>query len=527
MNLTGSLESAIAYYAELQRESTSAEIWQRIQRRLCQTDLFYLLVYVFGRVDMLHPWLFARCREVQSDPDGYLDLWARGHYKSTIITYALTIQDVLRNPEITIGIFAHTKAIAKDFLRQIKRELELNQTLKDLFPDILHQDPVADAEKWSEDIGLIVKRKSNPKECTIEGHGLIDGQPTGKHFKLRIYDDVVTSTAVSTPEQMRKCIDALDLSDNLGMEGGTRRMIGTRYKMGDAYEEMQQRGVFKVRLYPATDNGRSDGDPVFLSEDEWDDRVKNQSPAILAAQMLQNPLAEDSVIFQSDWFNLWPHDKELPAFEMVFLSLDGAISEKTTADYSCLLAIGLFKASVDSPKFSIMILDCFMERVAYPALRDECISQYQNKFGKNSKSVDGFIIEDKSSGSALIPDLRKAGVTVYPYNPGALDKVSRANLVSPLVRDGYVWLPESRKPSRKGMVMGWLSEAYEQWTYYPSTKHDDAVDSLCQAIAVLDKIGYLRGRALPPKKETYWQKQASGTYSGDKVATGYYQQDII
>lgn len=517
LELPNTLDSAIAYYRDLQKSAANDEVWKRIQRKLCQNDLFYLLVYILGRIDAVHPWIFARCREVQADPNGHLDLWSRGHYKSTVITFALTIQDILNNPEVTIGIFAHTKAIAKDFLRQIKRELEINQTLKDLFPDILYQDPESEALKWSEDVGLIVKRKSNPKECTIEGHGLVDGQPTGKHFKIRIYDDVVTSTAVSTPEQMRKTIDALDLSDNLGMEGGIRRMIGTRYKLGDAYEEMQKRGVVKVRLYPATDNGRVDGSPVFLSQKDWDERVKNQSPGILAAQMLQNPLAEDSVIFQPDWFRLWPADKQYPVFDAVFDSLDGAFSIKDTADDSCLITLGLFKAMEGSPKYSVMVLDCFMEKIAYPDLRDEILSKNGNKYGLNDKSVDGVIVEDKASGSALIPDLRRAGVAVHSYNPGRLDKIARAHLVSHLLRDGYVWLPESRQPSRKGYPMSWLSKAHEQWLYFPNVAHDDAVDSLVQALIILDKMGYLRGKIVPPREQTYWQKRSIGSYSGDNI----------
>src|SRR5690606_16861901 len=109
-------------------------------------------------------------------PDGFLDLWAREHYKSTIITFGLTVQDILRShgadledpPELTIGIFSHTRPIAKSFLRQIKQEFEGNSKLKALFPDVLYANPHRDSPKWSEDDGIVVKRKSNRREATVE-----------------------------------------------------------------------------------------------------------------------------------------------------------------------------------------------------------------------------------------------------------------------------------------------------------------------------------------------------------------------
>ncbi len=120
-------------------------------RRLCREDLFFLILCGCKRLDINRDWLFERCWEIQDQPDGYLDLWARDHYKSTIITYGKTIQDILINPEETIVIFSHTRPIAKAFLYQIKTEFEQNTFLKSYFPDILFAEPQKESLRWSLD----------------------------------------------------------------------------------------------------------------------------------------------------------------------------------------------------------------------------------------------------------------------------------------------------------------------------------------------------------------------------------------
>lgn len=328
--------------------------WQEAERWLGQTDLFYLMTRLLRRMDVDRDWLFDRCREVQAEPDGYLDLWAREHYKSTLITFGLTIQEIINNPEVTIGIFSHTRPIAKGFLQQIKREFEDNEILKWLYSDILFANPSKDAPKWSEDGGLIVKRKGNPKEATIEAHGLVDGQPTSKHFSLRVYDDVVTRESVTSPEMVQKTTDAWDLSQNLGTVDGKVRTIGTRYSLYDTYATMLSRGAVIPRIHAATHNGRMDGRPVFFTESQWRDKLRNSSRSILASQQLQNPMADEAATFQPQW--LRSYDVR-PRTLNVYIMGDPSRGQHSKSDNTAIAVVGIASTGV---KF---LLDGFCHRM--------------------------------------------------------------------------------------------------------------------------------------------------------------------
>jgi phage terminase large subunit-like protein len=440
-------------------------------KNLCQIDLFFLLVYGLARADADRDWIFDRCREVQFAPNDRLDLWAREHYKSTIITFALTIQNILNNPGITVGIFSHTRPTSKAFLRQIKREFEGNETLKDLFPEILWADPQSQAPKWSEDDGLVVKRKSNPKESTLEAHGLVDGMPTGRHFELLVYDDVVTEKSVTSPDMMAKTLDALSLSYNLGSQGGLRRFVGTRYHFNDAYKAVMDRGTATPRLYPATIDGTVDGEPVLLTPDQLAAKRRDQGPYIFACQMLQDPRADEAQGFVETWIKYY--DDHHGATEMNrYILCDPAGEKKKSNDYTAAWVVGL------APDKNIYLLDIVRDRLNLTQ-RADLIFKWHRKwqpydvgYEKYGLMADIEHMEDRMERENYRFDIKQLG--------GSQPKNDRIRRLIPDFEQGRIYMPKTLyKTDYEGIARELINVFIEEeYKAFPVSIHDDMLDAL-------------------------------------------------
>ena len=262
-------------------------------RAFIQKDLFFIVYFVLKIPNANHPFVVQACKDVMKGPKTKtVDLWAREHFKSTIITTAETIQDILNNPEERIAIFSYVKPIAVAFLRQIKQIFEKSDLLKACFPDVLYQDPQKESDKWSDD-GFLVKRTGFAKELTLEAYGLTEGMPTSRHYTKRIYDDIVTLDLVQSPEMMEKVKENFDMSLNLGSDGDRERVIGTYYHHSDPLVYIVNKKdpdgnlIYETRVKPATDDGTPNGKSVLLSEEKLAEKKAN--PRTFYTQQLLDP----------------------------------------------------------------------------------------------------------------------------------------------------------------------------------------------------------------------------------------------
>jgi predicted phage terminase large subunit-like protein len=198
---------------------------------------------------------------------------------------------------------------------------------------------------------------------------------------------------------------------------------------------------------------------------------------------------EESGIVKREMIKLWPTNKEFPKFEYILQSYDCATSEKTINDPTAAATWGVFKPT-DGP-MSVLLIDCWQDRLQYPDLRPKVQDEYEVVYGegKDRKRVDLILVEDKSAGIQLIQDLQRAHLPVRAYNPGGADKLQRLNIVSSLFARGRVWMPESSQ--RPGYVRDWAEPLLSQLCSFPDTTHDDFVDATTQALRFLRDAGFI------------------------------------
>jgi phage terminase large subunit-like protein len=486
--------AAIEWYRQVLNKAAakSEDHILQAKARLSKSDLFYLLTVTCKRKDLDNDWLFDRAREVQAQPYDHVDLWARWHYKSTLKTFGLNVMEILNDPEITIGLFSDTNKVAKPFLRQIKVELETNDDLKAQFPDILWANPQKQAPKWSEEDGIVVKRKGNPKESTVEAFGLIDGQPTGRHFRKLDYDDVVTEETIGTPEQIEKVKRRLRMSFNLGAGENTRRsMTGTRYHMFDAYRMVMDEGIFQARIHAATDDGKDTGSPVFMSPAMLLKVRKDLGPYVFGSQMLLNPVADAAQSFKLEWLQYWPAKSDANLTKLMIVDPAGS-KKRRGNDFTSMWVFGY---GADE---KWRVLDYVRDRLNL-AERTRHVFALHRKWRPSVVGYEEYGLQADIEHMEEKQDELNYRFSITPLG-GKLAKEERIKRLVPTFEQGRMLLPAGgivRVDHRGHSVDVIRSFREEEYLAFPVLAHDDGLDSMSRIHDAEMKVAPPQPDALP------------------------------
>jgi predicted phage terminase large subunit-like protein len=176
-----------------------------------------------------------------------------------------------------------------------------------------------------------------------------------------------------------------------------------------------------------------------------------------SGQYQQRPVPLGGGMIKQHWFLRFDRLNP-PSFDRIVQSWDTASTPGTLGDFSVCTTWAIARDRY-------YLLDVFRERLGYPELKQAVVEQAR------LFRPDSVLIEDKSSGTALIQDLRAAGVrNVEAYKPKG-DKIIRMHAQTATIKSGFVFVPEEAH---------WVDEYLNEMTSFHYGKHDDQVDSTSQ-----------------------------------------------
>ena len=187
-----------------------------------------------------------------------------------------------------------------------------------------------------------------------------------------------------------------------------------------------------------------------------DEKRKDLGEYGYAAQFDQRPAPLAGGMIKKGWFNLV--DEFPMSFSKIICSWDTASKANAGADLSACSVWGVRNNGY-------YLLKLFEKRMEYPELKAKVLQMHQDT------ESDSILIEDKSSGMALIQDLRHdTNIPIVAINP-INDKIARMSSASTEIEGGNVYL-------KTGDM--WVEDFIEYMSIYPNVSKMDMGDSISQ-----------------------------------------------
>ena len=331
----------------------------------------------------------------------------------------------------------------------------------------------------------------------------VGGRATGEHPDFKICDDPHSSLQAQSDAERGRALEWFDGTlSTRGVSRGARTIVVMQrlhekdisgHILDDigGYEHL----CLPMRYIPGKTAHKEDprtkaGEllwPALFNDDTTIILQKRLGEYGAAGQLQQQPSPPGGGILKTDNLKIWHADDPMPSFQFILQAYDTAFTEKTTGDPTACTVWGVFSWK---NRQCAMLLDCWAEHLGYPELRAKVVEEWGSLYGGNpkdplakAKRADLLLIEEKGSGISLIQDLRRSGIGVRTYNPGRMDKVSRAHQFAPILELGVVYIPESKKS--RGEVMSWAKPLISQMEKFPNAAHDDLVDTTTMAFLYL------------------------------------------
>jgi len=413
----------------------------------------------------------------------------RGHAKSTAITHAYTLANVLFRERSYVIIVSATEGNAVEFLGNIKTEIKENSDLIELFGiSKIIKDSEAELIVQFDD-GESFRIIAKGAEQKVRGRNW-----RGKRPDLIVVDDLEEDEQVMNQDRREKLkkwfknalVPALS-------RHGIIRVVGTILHMDSLLESLMPAIGAKttkedgLKMYSTKPNqswkalryrAHNEDFSLVLWPEMWDAdllRAKRQEyvedgfPEGYSQEYLNYPIDESTSFFQrADFVPIKNHTENLD----YYVSADFAISEKERADYTVLAIAGVNSAG------RIKIVDIRRGRWNSLDIIDEMFS-VQKRYKPELFTVESEKIQ-KAIGPFLQAEMHKRGVylNLNLLTP-TKDKQSRARSFNARMRAGGVEFDVDAP---------WFPTLQNELLRFPRDRHDDQVDALAWLGLSLDKL---------------------------------------
>ncbi len=399
------------------------------------------------------------------------------HGKSELVTVRYATWSLERHPEVRIIIGGYNQFIANIFSRKIKRIAHARIEMG--------KDRVA-VEEWQTAAGGGVRAVG------------VGGGVTGQGGDLIIIDDPIKSRAEAESEAYRDSVWNWYTNDLYTRRepGAKMIIIQTRWHQDDlagrilASEDGPNWTVINLPAEAEVNDplGRQEGEA--LCPERFDLPALAGIKTVLGtygyqALYQQRPAPSGGGIVKLSWFRRY----RTPPAEVVRI-----VQSWDTAQKAGELHDPWVCTTWQEAPQGYFLLDVYRKRMEYPEGKRAAMSLAE----KWKPHV--ILIEDKSSGQSLIQELRneRKNLPILAVDP-ASDKVTRMSVETPILEAGRVWLPESA---------AWLLEYEAELSGFPTSTHNDQVDSTSQFLA------WMRMRSGPIAYETVTSRASLGPGRG-------------
>jgi predicted phage terminase large subunit-like protein len=398
----------------------------------------------------------------------------RGSAKSTILTMSYPIWAVVgRQQKKFVLIASQTQYQARVHLTNIKRELESNELLANDMGPFIEQ-----REEWGSTSLYIPKY--NARITAISTEQSVRGIRHGAHRPdLIIADDVEDMASVKTREGRNKTFDWY-----------TSEIIpaGDTYTKRIAVGNLLHEDSLLMRLKERIENHEIDGiyrewpivrSGVSLWPGKYPDKVainnlrRNVGNKIAWEReyMLRIIPDEDQVI-DARWMQYYdelPEKTEANEYINSFLSVDLAISQSATADYTAIIIIHVFGYKPEDRRYYID-KKFINKKITHLATLDTIAALYE-AVNADSKQEPIVLVEQVQYQAAVIEqlndrDTKSKGIKIHN------DKRARLQLASSLFEQGMVYFPKDRN----------VAPIIQQLVGFGVEKHDDLADAVSMGL---------------------------------------------